>query len=107
VSALRGEYLYGSWHLTGNYCLDRCNAINLPEPSQELVDECNQFVHHPGDAIVLAAAWKSEADYFITLDRRHFIENKALREAAHFYIGTPGDFLDWFRGLLISADRNN
>ena len=87
--------------------LDRCNAINLPEPSQELVDECNQFVHHPGDAIVLAAAWKSEADYFITLDRRHFIENKALREAAHFYIGTPGDFLDWFRGLLISADRNN
>lgn len=87
--------------------LDRCNAISLPEPSQELIDECNQFIHHPGDALVLAAARKSELDYFITLDRKHFIENKALRAAAHFHIGTPGDFLDWFRGLLMTAGRNN
>jgi hypothetical protein len=54
-------------------------------------------VDHPGNAQVIAAVWESQVDYFVTLDRQHFLNNKPLRATLPFPMGTPGDFLDWFR----------
>jgi predicted nucleic acid-binding protein len=52
---------------------------------------------HAGDARVLADAWESGTDFFVTLDRQHFLENNTLRAALPFRLGTPGDFLLWYR----------
>lgn len=83
--------------------LDRSNAQILPDPRNELIKVCGNLVNHPGDARVLASVWDVGIDFFVTLDRRHFIENQALKSEAPFLIGTPGDFLYWFRGWLIQS----
>lgn len=80
--------------------LERSNAQILPNPSKELIKVCEKLVDHPGDARVLASVWDVEIDFFVTLDRKHIIENQALKKGAPFLIGTRGDFLDWFRGRL-------
>ena len=52
---------------------------------------------HPGDARVLADAWEVGTDFFVTLDRQHFLDNGSLRAAMPFPLGTPGDFILWYR----------
>jgi predicted nucleic acid-binding protein len=52
---------------------------------------------HPGDGRVLADAWEAGADFFVTLDRQHFLDNEPLCSALPFTLGTPGDFLLWYR----------
>ena len=80
--------------------LDQSGTSVLPHPDEESVQDCLSLVQHPGDAQVLAAAWTSDVDYFVTLDKQHFLENPELIKAAQFPIGTPGDFLAWFRAML-------
>ncbi len=52
---------------------------------------------HPGDGRVLADAWEAGTDFFVTLDRQHFLDNEPLRAALPFPLGTPCDFLLWYR----------
>ena len=80
--------------------LDRSRISVLSQPDEEIVKTCMQIVQHPGDAQVLAASWSSDVDYFVTLDKKQFLENLDLLQAAQFPIGTPGDFLAWFRTML-------
>ena len=80
--------------------LDQSRVSVLSQPDEETVEACIQIVQHPGDAQVLAAARSSDIDYFVTLDKKHFLENPDLLQAAQFPIGTPGDFLTWFRAML-------
>ncbi|MFN3762764.1 MAG: hypothetical protein ACK4WK_06130 [Anaerolineae bacterium] len=39
-------------------------------------------------------------DYLVTLDRRHFLDDPEVSRRSGLRIGTPGDFLTWFRVLL-------
>ena len=55
---------------------------------------------HPGDAQIFASALASKIEYFVTLDRRHFLKDNRLRGSIPFPMGTPGDYLDWFRSTL-------
>ena len=87
--------------------LDRSNALILPDPKKELIKACENLVNHPGDARVIASVWETEIDFFVTLDRKHFIENQALKKEAPFLIGTPGDFLAWFRGRFIRTTNQS
>ena len=87
--------------------LERSNAKILPDPSKELIKACEKLVNHPGDARVLASVWEVEIDFFVTLDRKHFIENQALKKGAPFLIGTPGDFLAWFRGRFVRTTNQS
>ena len=80
--------------------LDRIHVEVAPEPSREVLTTCEGLVAHPGDAKVLGAAVASGVDYLVTFDRQHFLENAKLRQALPFIVGTPGDFLAWFRGRL-------
>jgi hypothetical protein len=48
----------------------------------------------------LPAAIASPVDYFITLDRQHFLDHGMMRQAVPFVVGTPADFLAWFRNRL-------
>src|SRR5436190_17513603 len=76
--------------------LDRSGAETVAAPLPDFVLECLALTSYPADALVLAAAKMAVADYFVTLDREHFLSNDALKRAMPFPIDTPGDFLAWY-----------
>jgi predicted nucleic acid-binding protein len=80
--------------------LDRSNVVIVPSATPEALQRSQSLTGHLGDAQVLAAAWAARVDYFVTLDRKHFLDNSVLREAVPFPVGTPGDFLAWYRGQV-------
>lgn len=77
--------------------LDRCSIEITSVPSPGAVEQSRLLTGHLGDAQVLAAAWTTGVDYFVTLDRAHFLDNPGVRETIPFPLGTPGDFLAWYR----------
>ncbi len=77
--------------------IDRSRAeVSTPARGDE-AERLARTVGHSGDARVLADAAHAHADYFVTLDREHFLERAATRKASPIPMGTPGDFLLWFR----------
>ena len=77
--------------------LDRSNIEVIPLPTDEAIRDCLAITSQRGDAGVLAAALSGQVDYFVTLVRQHFLDNPRLSRFAPFPIGTPGNFLAWFR----------
>jgi len=55
------------------------------------------------DAQVVAEALVLGVDYFVSLDREHLVGNPRARELP-FPMGTPGDFLAWYRERLTAED---
>jgi predicted nucleic acid-binding protein len=85
--------------------LDRV-GVRLVAPAPESRYQAAQaLTAHPGDARVLADAWERGTNFFVTLDRQHFLENKVLRAALPFRLGTPGDFLLWYREIYVKTGR--
>jgi len=80
--------------------LDRSRITVARPGSKEHLLLYKSLVDYTADAIVLAAAWTCEADYFVTLDRKDVLNNQALQDAAPFPVGTPGDCLAWYRCLV-------
>ena len=74
-------------------------VVGLPSP--QTVQETVALTGYIADAHVLAAAIDAEVDYFVTLDKQHFLDNEQLKGAVPFPVGTPGDFLAWFRIRLV------
>ena len=84
--------------------LDRVGLrLVAPAPESRYIPSL-ALTAHAGDARVLADAWESGTDFFVTFDRQHFLENKALRAALPFRLGTPGDFLLWYREQYVEKD---
>ncbi|NCT22293.1 PIN domain-containing protein [bacterium] len=69
------------------------------DPSEENIRKAGQLVKYLPDARVLAEALQVQADWFITHDREHFLNNPALADLP-FRIGTPGDVIVWLRERL-------
>lgn len=84
--------------------LDTANVQVVPDPPHRTIEIMNRHLGYPADAQVIAAAATHHADYFVTLDKRHFLENRDLHRAVEFPIGTPGDFLAWYRQKQVSND---
>lgn len=80
--------------------LDKSDLEVVSPPPSELIQQIEILTGHSGDALVLAAAWLAEVDYFVTLDRQHFLQNPAVQAATSFPMGTPGDFLAWYRARV-------
>lgn len=80
--------------------LDRSNVTTIPAPGDESLKQAHGLLNHPADAAILASALQTNCDYFVTLDRKHFLENLDLIEKIPFPLGTPGDFLEWYRAWL-------
>lgn len=80
--------------------LDRVGVRVAAKPSADLVGQAAALAGHRGDGGVLAAAWAAGVDFFVTLDRAHFLDRPALRAATPFPLGTPGDFLAWYRARV-------
>jgi predicted nucleic acid-binding protein len=85
--------------------LDRAHCQVVPDPDWEQVSVWRTAIGYLPDAAILAAAIAVEADYLVTLDRKHLIDNPSLRAAPPLPIGTPGDCLEWLRGSLHSRAR--
>jgi len=77
--------------------LDRSRITVMHADCEEKLSLCKSLVDYTADAIVLAAAWTTGVDYFVTLDRKDFLNNQPLQNAAPFPVGTPGDCLAWYR----------
>lgn len=72
--------------------------VNISPPSPaELYTQCKQLISQAGDAQILADAIHSQVDYFVTLDKTHFIRSSSLDDFVSFPIGTPGDCIEWLR----------
>lgn len=80
--------------------LNRSGVKIVPPPEPEFLELSQDILSYQPDAQVLAAAWSAGCDYFVTLDRKHFLDNQQIIETVPFLLGTPGDFLDWYRSKL-------
>lgn len=81
--------------------LDRSRISLISVIPEEHITNCQSIVTYTPDAMVLAAAWTGDVDYFVTLDRKHFLNNQKLHKTAPFEIGTPGSCLAWYRDNLV------
>ncbi len=83
--------------------LDRSRIKITPESSPVHLRQCESLVDYAPDAQGLAAAWTAVADYFVTLDRKHFLNNQVMQATIPFPVGTPGDCLTWYRKGFVSS----
>ncbi len=79
--------------------LAACPMEKIRAPSNDEVAAAAEIIH-PKDAPILAAAMASQADYLVTLDRKHFLNDPEVARRSGLRIGTPGDFLAWLRDQL-------
>jgi len=79
--------------------LDRAKVSVGPEPDDTALAQARTVVDYPPDARIVAEALAVDADYLVSLDRKHLVGNPRASELP-FPIGTPGDFLAWFRERL-------
>ena len=93
--ALRRKAPHALGYLALLLDLTHCRVVPNPTPAQ--VDEWVPIIPYPPDAAVLAAAVGVGADYLVTLDRRHLLENPDLMASLPLPVGTPGDCLAWLR----------
>jgi len=61
-------------------------------PTKIQVESARQYVRYAPDARVLAEAICADPDWFITLDKKHFL-NKKREFRIGIAIGTPGDLI--------------
>jgi predicted nucleic acid-binding protein len=79
--------------------LDRAQVRVGPEAGTEAMALARTAVDYVPDAQVLAEALETGVDYFVSLDREHLVGNPRT-ETLPFAVGTPGDFLEWYRQQL-------
>ncbi len=85
--------------LTVALLLDAARVAVGPEADDRHQAAATAWISYAPDAQVLAEALAADVDYFVTLDRAHFLDNEALA-AAPFRVGTPGACIAWLREQL-------
>ena len=83
--------------------LQEANVQVVPDPAPREVAPYISLLPHRADVPILVAALAAEVDYFVTLDRKHFLEVPGLTESAGLRMGTPGDFIVWYREERLRA----
>lgn len=79
--------------------LDQAGVEIGPVPDAVACNRAEKVVDYAPDARILAEALVAQADYFVTFDRQHFIDNPTV-SGLPFPVGTPGEFLAWLRERL-------
>jgi predicted nucleic acid-binding protein len=79
--------------------LDRANVAVGPESGLDALAQASAVIDYAPDAYVMAEAIAAASDYFVSLDRQHLVGNPGV-ESLPFPVGTPDDFLTWFRSLM-------
>lgn len=81
--------------------LDQARVQVSVEASTQILEQALAIVAYPGDAQVLAEALTINVDYLVSLDRKHLVGNPHVMHLP-FLVGTPADFLAWYRERLIA-----
>lgn len=58
--------------------LDRARFAVTPDPDTDTVDWCEELTGYRADGRIVAAAHECNAEYLLTYDRRHLLENPLL-----------------------------
>ena len=83
--------------------LDRAQVQVGPRAGTAALAQAKSAVEYAPDAKVLAEALELKVDYFVSLDREHLVGNPQT-ESLPFSVGTPGDFLDWYRRQVLESE---
>ena len=85
-------------HLLGlmTFMLDRSGVEIVRKVSKQHFKILKKATGHEADARIICAALGADISYFVTFNRKHFLGLKP-RPNLPFPIGTPGDFIAWFR----------
>ena len=83
--------------------LDRAQVRVGPEAEDQALALTRSAVDYVPDAQVLAEAVEIGANYFVSLDQKHLVGNPRT-EHLSFPVGTPGDFLGWYRQHLMEGE---
>lgn len=75
------------------------------DPSSEELTAHLNLISHASDVPIVLAAMQAKADYLVTLNRKHFIDDPGVALQAGLRIGTPGDALSWVREQISAEDR--
>jgi predicted nucleic acid-binding protein len=78
------------------------NVRILDDPSPEEVRKHLDWISHAADVPILVVAARARVDFLVTLNTRHFSEDKNVSQPSGLRIGTPGDGLVWVRQQLSS-----
>ncbi len=70
--------------------------VVIPEPSSEEVSSVGKWVHWK-DAPILAAALKSKAGFFLTLNRKHILKQEVQEIFQQFIILSPKELFEKIR----------
>lgn len=69
-------------------------------PSLEEVKANHYLISDPGDVPILLLAMQAGADFLVTHNRRHFLDDPQVGEKTGLLIGTPGDAIAWLRDRM-------
>jgi len=83
--------------------LDRAQVQVGPEAGTEALALARSAVVYVPDAQVLAEALEIGVDYFVSLDQKHLVGNPQTGNLP-FALGTPGDFIAWYRQRLVAGE---
>jgi predicted nucleic acid-binding protein len=67
------------------------------DPSPEEVEAHRDIIAHRAGVPIVVAAIRAGVDYLVTLNRRHFIDDRGVAARSGLRIGMPGDALAWVR----------
>jgi predicted nucleic acid-binding protein len=75
----------------------------VKNPSPQDVSARLDWLPDPTDVPILVAAMQTGVDFFVTHNRKHFLEDGQLPQRAGLRIGPPGDALTWLREAIFPA----
>lgn len=83
-------------------------VLIVADPGAEEVAAAGDWISHAADVPVpslrsglcLVAARKVKADFVVTLNRKHFLDDPVVATRSGLRLGTPGEALEWVRGRL-------
>lgn len=76
------------------------------DPSPAEVSVNRNLSSHQADISIVLATMRANADYLVTLNRKHFIDDVHVSQRSGLRIGTPGDALSWGREQIFSEDQS-
>jgi predicted nucleic acid-binding protein len=86
--------------------LDASNLVIGEGADKKQFRRAKLWVGYEPDALIVADVLAAKPDFFVTLDREHLLGNIVLQDNLPCLIGTPGDFLGWYRALTRGAEMD-
>lgn len=75
----------------------------VKDPSPKETEAHTGIISHQADVPIVVAAIQVQANYLVTLNRRHFVDDPNVATRSGLRIGAPSDALAWVREHLRQA----